>query len=185
MTPGDTARYGAYRVHDDAAQRRPGSDPRRHPTRPARAPTASTSLNEGRGVTPGDTSEDHEGVPALAVGAQRRPGSDPRRHANRQQRNRHGQHAQRRPGSDPRRHGGSSTRPVLLSRAQRRPGSDPRRHGAGPVKSRSPQTAQRRPGSDPRRHLRSGPPSSSEGPLNEGRGVTPGDTLSTIARLLS
>ena len=60
------------------AQRRPGHQPRRHlrtPTKPV--PGWPPPLNEGRGISPGDTSRDR----ASTTYAQRRPGHQPRRHS--------------------------------------------------------------------------------------------------------
>ena len=80
---------GAY------AQRRPGHQPRRH-TRPRPPPLADhATLNEGRGINPGDTRTRASRLPGMALLnegrginpgvatvaiAQRRPGHQPRRH---------------------------------------------------------------------------------------------------------
>ena len=143
--------------------------------------TDGTSLNEGRGRSPGDTMEAESAIPSDAT-AQRRPGPQPRRHS-------------RRPPSRPGRpwdtlnegrgrspgdtSAARNSHPSSLSTAQRRPGPQPRRHpleepeapahvverstkaGAaapatqdgGGVADGGPPVAQRRPGPQPRRHL--------------------------------
>ena len=59
MNPGDTLRNELkLDTGQIPAQRRPGREPRRHPTRSARRSNCPSSLNEGRGVNPGDTWED-------------------------------------------------------------------------------------------------------------------------------
>ena len=62
-----------------SAQRRPGHKPRRHVVPPAGSGRSTETLNEGRGINPGDTCA----LCALCVelhAAQRRPGHKPRRH---------------------------------------------------------------------------------------------------------
>ena len=103
MNPGDTVACLPEASLDDAAQRRPGREPRRHicreaiagrialaQRRPGREPrrhrvgtarprNATTPLNEGRGVNPGDTGGRRKGDTPWDL-AQRRPGREPRRH---------------------------------------------------------------------------------------------------------
>ena len=115
----------------------------------------------------------------------------------------HRRHAQPRPGREPRRHppapGGDNRRAAPLNQgrgvnpgdttgwsrsrrcsrsAQPRPGREPRRHEA---QVRRPDVrraaAQPRPGREPRRHpARSTTSPACDRPLNQGRGVNPGDT---------
>ena len=129
------------------------------------------SLNEGRGVNPGDTRR------MDPSGRLDRPGlgSDP------------SDRAQRRPGREPRRHtlwrGRGSDRPGGVS-AQRRPGREPRRHArnqqpdvrpTGEASSSLNEGRGVNPG-DTRKPPRSTVGRALNGPLNEGRGVNPGDT---------
>ena len=91
---------------DDCAQRRPGREPRRHPRSRGAAWSSTTALNEGRGVSPGDTpsrcsSARRAGASPLNEGRGVRPGDTRpapcgRNHCRRL--------AQRRPGREPRRH---------------------------------------------------------------------------------
>ena len=164
------------------------------------------TLNEGRGVNPGDTSNDlalrrvRDGFHAQrrpgreprrhvrnahscacsSPNAQRRPGREPRRHLDLSRTPSRRRPAQRRPGREPRRHSDRSTGGSMVMSAQRRPGREPRRHSASiplMMPSRSPR-AQRRPGREPRRHRRrTCAPTRAPRPLNEGRGVNPGDTV--------
>ena len=141
----------------------------------------------------------------FTVDAQRRPGVEPRRHTFGSGAPRtFSMTAQRRPGVEPRRHlsldgdrramtshrstkAGGRTPATLtvneqtaakVSAAQRRPGVEPRRHACSLMADPLSSIAQRRPGVEPRRHgyasqrMRRGC-----GPLNEGRGSNPGDTL--------
>ena len=90
-----------------------------------------SSLNEGRGVNPGDTRNAPAAELVCDLRAQRRPGREPRRHA-------------------------VPTHSVFVPAvgdAQRRPGREPRRHAPAHAGCRRPAR-----------------------PLNEGRGVNPGDT---------
>ena len=190
-----------------AAQRRPGRQPRRHRRRARRSiARPQPSLNEGRGVSPGDTGA--AVAPHRPFGpAQRRPGRQPRRHADssvsfvRWTADRStkagasapatpadaftvgayvGSIAQRRPGRQPRRHGPSRVcRDGQNHSAQRRPGRQPRRHGIRPAKGmrtvrrRSTKAGASAPATPPARipgYRRS------RRTLNEGRGVSPGDT---------
>ena len=76
----------------------------------------------------------------------------------------------------------SSTSPAICGNAQRRPGREPRRHSAPSSNWQPCRYAQRRPGREPRRHpilILSGADVAIP-PLNEGRGVNPGDTCSTV-----
>ena len=62
-----------------AAQRRPGREPRRHLSALFPISSAEPTLNEGRGVNPGDT-QSFSTWGDMVDGAQRRPGREPRRH---------------------------------------------------------------------------------------------------------
>ena len=113
--------------------------------------------------------------------------------------------AQRRPRHQPRRHDAESDGPGVGSEcAQRRPRHQPRRHlrylvqlfsqrqrstkaeasapatlSASSSEHRMKNSAQRRPGHQPRRHgARCSPLRHRSPPLNEGRGISPGDTRS-------
>ena len=137
VSPGDTPNWIRRIRHRSHAQRRPGREPRRHLATNSRPCSAGAlpSLNEGRGVSPGDTRDC----------------------------------------------GNESINPRAISGAQRRPGREPRRHTYLPhrVSRGHPSAAQRRPGREPRRHRRVGmsrPSRSMRSTLNEGRGVSPGDT---------
>ena len=136
------------------AQRRPESEPRRHPRTGRGRPPPGSPLNEGRSLNPGDTTEIGATMRRMDT-AQRRPESEPRRHRTfaacpsiaRST-------AQRRPESEPRRH--HDVRGIAhfsFRSAQRRPESEPRRHRiARRMSSMTYEDAQRRPESEPRRH---------------------------------
>ena len=110
------------------------------------------TLNEGRGVNPGDTRTTFPTESTSSV-AQRRPGRQPRRHMRR------------------------SWACQFFRDAQRRPGRQPRRHDQEVIDWLARVLAQRRPGRQPRRHReRRWRPRATRDPLNEGRGVNPGDT---------
>ena len=159
------------------AQRRPGRLPRRHldPNPNRKHPCAT--LNEGRGVCPGDTRQDSDVVrqfqlrstkagasaPAtplrqvvdMASGedAQRRPGRLPRRHMLFKPAGKHCLNAQRRPGRLPRRHW--HPRSDLLStcsRSTKAGASAPATPPPPPACTPARIPAQRRPGRLPRRH---------------------------------
>ena len=92
--------------------------------------------------------------------------------------------AQRRPGHQPRRHSSTTSTSVTASDcAQRRPGHQPRRHTLAdrPVPSTI-MTAQRRPGHQPRRHPAGMIQWWCIEPLNEGRGISPGDTRGWVPK---
>ena len=55
VNPGDTPSPSARMTHWVVAQRRPGREPRRHGSEAQARPPALGTLNEGRGVNPGDT----------------------------------------------------------------------------------------------------------------------------------
>ena len=178
LNPGDTGRGGRGMMGGNTAQRRPGPQPRRHPPRLLRRGYGGWTLNEGRGLNPGDTRRGCYGV-AMVVGRSTKAGaSTPATLGGRPARwppSRSS--AQRRPGPQPRRHMPSKATRRSISTAQRRPGPQPRRHMPSKATRRSISTAQRRPGPQPRRHL----PfwrvfQSPLLPLNEGRGLNPGDT---------
>ena len=146
--------FTTSRRHQDTAQRRPGRSPRGDTRSPARCPQpATTALNEGRGVHPGDTPS-RERTPAGCPSAQRRPGRSPRRHP--------------------------MPRPVPFGAppAQRRPGRSPRRHGVHLVDHEADQVRSTKAGA----FTPATPPPLlltnllRRGSLNEGRGVHPGDT---------
>ena len=158
INPGDTPSLAAT---DDTAAAWPRRSTKAGASTPAthgrwrQATTGWTSLNEGRGINPGDTSRQNWTPPALRV-AQRRPGHQPRRHPEVAPNQRPGgTPAQRRPGHQPRRHptraccnwptpwslnegrginpGDTNWRNTDVSgtkNAQRRPGHQPRRHDA-------------------------------------------------------
>ena len=178
MNPGDTPFTAISRNRNRFAQRRPGREPRRHMSLRTGMSQVTTSLNEGRGVNPGDTPSTrrrhrpasrplNEGrgvnpgdtlpkgiVYAPHMDAQRRPGREPRRHFRHQNRN-----------------------PTPTTDAQRRPGREPRRHFSGTSASSSTRTSLNEgrgvnPGDTRRRRRREGAVTA----LNEGRGVNPGDT---------
>ena len=118
----------------------------------------STTLNEGRGISPGDTSRALADF-GLLTSAQRRPGHQPRRHV-----------------------AAAWLSKVVSSIAQRRPGHQPRRHPApAELAALIASCAQRRPGHQPRRHTIPLVPitqaTMTPPPLNEGRGISPGDTF--------
>ena len=183
------------------AQRRPGREPRRHPsradldraarfnrstkagartpaTRPARRPRPACRrpLNEGRGANPGDTRDDEEavgdgGLRSTKAGA-RTPATLPTSVDLR-----FASSAQRRPGREPRRHRVRARISVAGAAAQRRPGREPRRHADPRLQAdlgdvRSTKAGARTPATRRRPTMRS----SGRRPLNEGRGANPGDT---------
>ena len=121
-----------------SAQRRPGREPRRHArTKPPRASQRRT-LNEGRGVNPGDTRTTRPGrrsARPLNEGRGVNPGDT---------------HARR---MGPAANVGRSTKVAEVNPAQRRPGREPRRHRETAPVTPSASRAQRRPGREPRRHL--------------------------------
>ncbi len=202
LGPGDTRGPPPLRSAPYFAQRRPGTRPRRHGQRRAcdrhrrrrstkagdsapatqRSPrfTASPvsslnegrglgpgdtrwsaggwrwcgSLNEGRGLGPGDTLEPRRLLCQPEVAAQRRPGTRPRRHLNTAAASMESSPAQRRPGTRPRRHVSvvGRTAEVPTARSTKAGDSAPATHPGGTGKSPSQQHAQRRPGTRPRRH---------------------------------
>ena len=193
VSPGDTGDIGGAKIRVQYhAQRRPGRQPRRHSRRrslqlagaPERSTKAGASapcdtfrrqacnlaelphpLNEGRGVSPGDTSSGRTSESCRRrSGAQRRPGRQPRRHCRSAKAHHRMCLAQRRPGRQPRRHDwGASTSASVAEYAQRRPGRQPRRHSTF-------------------RELVEKQTLDFSGSLNEGRGVSPGDTESSIRK---
>ena len=159
------------------AQRRPGREPRRHAAGAGPPGRFPPSLNEGRGVNPGDTRRRSPctcHVAPLNEGRGVNPG-DTRARAQRQYAL--GPLNEGR-GVNPGDTGEASSSARRTSRAQRRPGREPRRHADRQKPSRiGPATAQRRPGREPRRHPhRYIPTHPVHRALNEGRGVNPGDT---------
>ena len=135
------------------AQRRPGPRPRQHRRSRSRARSQPT-LNEGRGLDPGNTSGSGP-TSAPVSSAQRRPGPRPRQHA----RLTRPPCPSRRPlnegrGLDPGNTTSTAPSADCSSGAQRRPGPRPRQHAS----PRAPSlgrlaTAQRRPGPRPRQHI--------------------------------
>ena len=120
------------------------------------------SLNEGRGLNPGDTLASERvhgaGYEPLNEGRGLNPG-DTRARACRFL--------------------------YVLVVAQRRPGPKPRRHFSFVCFACSFRYAQRRPGPKPRRHvLRASPSSRKPTSLNEGRGLNPGDTIELLDSIL-
>ena len=176
INPGDTS-------GDDRFRRRDRATPNRRSTK-AGASTPATPCALGRTLWN-----------SLLYLAQRRPGHQPRRHFV--------------PGSPPpaasvalmrsTKAGASTPATRLLRRrtgetvcpvAQRRPGHQPRRHcsyNAGVMPAVGCLLAQRRPGHQPRRHSSGSPSARTHGrssrPLNEGRGINPGDTYSLMVGL--
>ena len=72
---------------------------------------------------------------------------------------------------------------TFASSAQRRPGREPRRHAVFASATIRRLIAQRRPGREPGRHNNNTVEPSHLNPLNEGRGVNPGDTRDPRAAL--
>ena len=166
------------------------------------------SLNEGRGISPGDTLQNHQESPRWC-GAQRRPGHQPRRHFLKLSVASSECIAQRRPGHQPRRHHYGERRGVpvgwplnegrgispgdtvgcgqIPSRASGRStkagASAPATQWAAVKSHPAPAAAQRRPGHQPRRHgesVKARPVVLHA--LNEGRGISPGDTAKFCKR---
>ena len=184
------------------AQRRPGPQPRRHwSQRSCGASSTADAQTKAGASTPATPTP--SGSAGLTVSAQRRPGPQPRRHSrpsplSMMQR----LAAQRRPGPQPRRHGehlddvldvhprstkaGASTPATHIdlahentaSPAQRRPGPQPRRHVAVGVQpgrhllARSTKAGASTPATRGWTSARG----TAAAPLNEGRGLNPGDT---------
>ena len=205
LNPGDTIAVGDVFCPMFVAQRRPGPQPRRHSTSLRSGRSTSTPLNEGRGLNPGDTDRIHPvgelaqerstkagaSTPAtppesttrrvlLAIALNEGRGLNPGDTLSSLLRLQCSSPAQRRPGPQPRRHTHFVTTSAQSDEgsAQRRPGPQPRRHPRTFSMYTLPRlSAQRRPGPQPRRHsqgiviLTSG-----HWPLNEGRGLNPGDT---------
>ena len=122
--------------------------------RSSRGCGAGWSLNEGRGVNPGDTQVRYAVSDSDTRSFNEGRGVNPGDISDRRMRSQSSDTiAQRRPGREPRRHASSATMADASIIAQRRPGREPRRH--------PPESAGR---------ARAPPP------LNEGRGVNPGDT---------
>ena len=138
------------------AQRRPGPKPRRHRQRFCLTALACATLNEGRGLNPGDTLL-FGTIMSNKCPAQRRPGPKPRRHL---------QHL--------------PTLCAAVKCAQRRPGPKPRRHLRKYCNYLNflPSLNEGR-GLNPgdTRHRHSAPTTADS--LNEGRGLNPGDTRGT------
>ncbi len=173
---------------DANAQRRPRCEPRRHREKRPHSTSSTISLNEGRGVNPGDTRRTRaaDGCARGALNEGRgvnpgdtrccRPGPSTARTPLNEGR-----------GVNP----GDTSAPQRISvgllNAQRRPRCEPRRHrtpaGVNPGdtlrllrKHNSPNPAQRRPRCEPRRHAAFSRTPCLCRSLNEGRGVNPGDT---------
>ena len=176
------------------------------------------SLNEGQGISPGDT----RNTGALARARPRRAPRSTKARASAPATpgtvqllvRRIRTNAQRRPGHQPRRHSRRVPPVPLVGKrvcAQRRPGHQPRRHAeAGSAVAGCVKTAQRRPGHQPRRHFsrsyrgawcaafdrstkaRASAPATPLGlqkdggetlirrTLNEGQGISPGDTCAAV-----
>ena len=138
------------------------------------------TLNEGRGVSPGDTWIANT-MPCTGSDAQRRPGREPRRHQpNARQPRLLDDSLNEGRGASPGDTAADWPGPSSSGHAQRRPGREPRRHSVAWMRLNAEPAAQRRPGREPRRHLQQLIEARrSETPLNEGRGVSPGDTTRT------
>ena len=184
-----TSRCGSSAAPAEPAQRRPGREPRRHTCRSSTHPdpvSSAGSLNEGRGVNPGDTmggTQDGRRRPTRIQPLNEGRGVNPGDTCGKSAFVRIptvGELAQRRPGREPRRHlvsrGSALFRSAAELGAQRRPGREPRRHPAPMPEPPTPADAQRRPGREPRRHITARIPPATPPTLNEGRGVNPGDT---------
>ena len=176
-SPGDTRPTRSIRASGSRRSTKAGAEAPATRGRSGRSTATPTTLNEGRGRSPGDTSADHpDTIPSEY--AQRRPGPKPRRHMFRSPIPVGSLPAQRRPGPKPRRHGPVSTTVLADTLAQRRPGPKPRRHPA--VHQGGPRGV--------RRSTKAGaeaPATRGSGvtlplldhSLNEGRGRSPGDTV--------
>ena len=141
------------------AQRRPGHQPRRHTTARLRECDRPATLNEGRDISPGDTTPAGSELMFRTI-------------------------AQRRPGHQPRRHLSLATHWPLGRCAQRRPGHQPRRHAvqgdvAAGDQDRSTKAGTSAPATrpDPQHRL------AKRTPLNEGRDISPGDTAAGCMRM--
>ena len=140
------------------AQRRPGHQPRRHVDWGGRLRPVRGSLNEGRGINPGDT------LPTLPLDFKRGALNEGR-------------------GINP----GDTFNSTLVSnrfapRSTKAGASTPATQGEIKFIGDVLPAAQRRPGHQPRRHVwQAAHGQSSEIPLNEGRGINPGDTCLPIA----
>ena len=110
------------------AQRRPGRLPRRHldPNPNRKHPCAT--LNEGRGVCPGDTRQDSDVVRQFQLRSTKAGASAPATPLRQVVDMASGEDAQRRPGRLPRRHMLFKPAGKHCLNAQRRPGRLPRRH---------------------------------------------------------
>ena len=160
------------------AQRRPGPEPRRH-SEPVAAATYVCNAQRRPGPETLATRANPRRPATLVGTAQRRPGPEPRRHFACAPRPVDVFVAQRRPGPEPRRHASEARFSSVRLSAQRRPGPEPRRHVMVISDIVLATThAQRRQGPEPRRHGASWrAPCGCRRPLNEGRGLNPGDTL--------
>ena len=140
-----------------SAQRRPGHQPRRHVAFGGPGDRVS-ALNEGRGISPGDT---RPGWPSAGSvdSAQRRPGHQPRRHAAGLAISRKCRQRSTKAGAS-----APATRQVPLDN----PSLENRSTKAG---ASAPATRVRT-----HRHV-----PAAIGPLNEGRGISPGDTVAPLA----
>ena len=150
-----SARFAAV-VYRIGAQRRPERQPRRHLRTWTRSRVATSALNEGRSVNPGDTGQpahDH----LLADSRSTKAGAST-------------------PATRSRSARGDQCRPD----AQRRPERQPRRHSLAVSPASSSTDAQRRPERQPRRHSSRAAPRSGRSSLNEGRSVNPGDTPKSV-----
>ena len=161
LNPGDTnppPTWSAVVSLSAIAQRRPGPQPRRHIKRTGSHPNRCTgSLNEGRGLNPGDTS-------TVAVHGRCRSGSlnegrglnpgDTGRYTRARRMSTGALNEGRglNPGDTPT-NSGQPPRAAVTPTAQRRPGPQPRRHPAAALARPCREAAaQRRPGPQPRRH---------------------------------
>ena len=185
------------------AQRRPGHQPRRHPkhgalwcviwierstkagaSTPATLSIAglcrarSTTLNEGRGINPGDTRVRGSSRLGSAGPLNEGRGINPGDTGSTGGTTSTARTLNEGRGINPGDTSGGRVSSAACVIAQRRPGHQPRRHVSQPRLSKGGRNAQRRPGHQPRRHSYTlgRALSSLWSTLNEGRGINPGDT---------
>ncbi len=133
------------------AQRRPGHEPRQHPELIRAGTSDQPALNEGRGTNPGNTaSRLATDVPPHPLNEGR--GTNPGNTSPETAIMATIFDAQRRPGHEPRQHNCVTDHIPDGLNAQRRPGHEPRQHPSGKLGSHLAMVAQRRPGHEPRQH---------------------------------
>ncbi len=149
-TPATLAANSEYEQYRTSLNEGRGLDPG-NTRRRGRGPGGGGALNEGRGLDPGNT-----GLPPpplnVDTSAQRRPGPRPRQHRPLSLAFALPLCAQRRPGPRPRQHLALPVPLAAWADAQRRPGPRPRQHVVSSSVITMGLTAQRRPGPRPRQH---------------------------------